>query len=79
MGDQSKGLTASIPKAFPQAKQQFCDWHAVEAMIAKMRQLGVLGDDIKATYKSACWRYIASKSIDELTENRRALGLSVNP
>jgi len=79
MGDQSKGLTASIPKAFPQAKQQFCDWHAVEAMIAKMRQLGVLGDDIKATYKSACWRYIASKSIDELTENRRLLGLSVGP
>ena len=79
IGDQSKGLTASIPRAFPQAKQQFCDWHAVEAMVVKMRQLGVPGDDIKATHKSACWRYIASKSIDELTENRRILGLTVGP
>jgi hypothetical protein len=32
LGDWAAGLIASIPTAFPEARFQGCDWHAVEAM-----------------------------------------------
>jgi hypothetical protein len=79
IGDQSKGLTASIPGAFPDAKQQFCDWHVVQAMEKKMRDLGTPWDDIKSVYKAKCWEYIQSKTPEALTANRRALGQAVGP
>lgn len=79
IGDQNSGLTTSIPRAFPGTEQQLCDWHAVQAMEKKMRDLGTPWDDIKTIYKAKCWEYIKSSTEDELTTNRRALGQSVGP
>ena len=36
IGDQHQGITSSIPEVFPDAQQQFCDWHAVNSMVTKM-------------------------------------------
>jgi hypothetical protein len=33
IGDWAAGLTSSVPKAFPEARFQGCDWHAVGAML----------------------------------------------
>jgi hypothetical protein len=33
IGDWAAGLIASVPKAFPNARFQGCDWHAVGAML----------------------------------------------
>lgn len=79
IGDQSKGLTTSIPIAFPDAKQQLCDWHAVQAMEKKMRDLGTPWDDIRTIYKAQCWLYIKSMTEQELKANRRSLGNSIGP
>ena len=47
LGDQNGGLTASIPNVFSDAQQQFCTWHAVEAIYRKLRELGILYFDFK--------------------------------
>jgi len=79
IGDQNKGLTASIPLAFPDAQQQFCDWHAVQVMEKKMRDLGTPWDDIRRIYKEKCWLYIKSYTEEALEVNREALGAAVGP
>jgi hypothetical protein len=40
LGDWAAGLTASIPAAFPEARFQGCDWHAVQAMLKWYRGKG---------------------------------------
>lgn len=79
IGDQNAGLTASIPRAFPEAEQQICDWHAVQSMEKKMRDLGTPSNDIKQVYKAKCWAYITSMTEQQLDTNRRDLGTSVGP
>jgi hypothetical protein len=38
LGDQAAGLTASIPEHLPQVAQQFCNWHACQSIIKRLRQ-----------------------------------------
>ena len=33
IGDWIAGLTSSVPKAFPEARFQGCDWHVVSVML----------------------------------------------
>jgi len=50
LGDQAAGLLASVPKAFPDALVQSCDWHAVEAMKKRFRNSGYRKTEIDGEY-----------------------------
>ena len=83
LGDQHQGITSSIPDAFPDAQQQFCDWHAVSAMVTKMGKIGIPSDLIKTKkdadkqeipgLRRACWDYLKSRSDSSLITARDTL------
>src|SRR5262249_9430730 len=87
LGDQNKGLTASIPEVFLDTKQQLCTWHAREAMIIKARKIPVSKDIIDSVYEERdgqkicvkkglrrlCKEYIESSTQEQLDERREAL------
>ena len=68
LGDQSGGFTASISLEFPQAQQQFCTWHAVQAIAKKLRDCGFKKSDLDGAkdegqeriigLRERCWNYI---------------------
>jgi hypothetical protein len=89
LGDQAGGLLSSVPKAFPDALVQSCDWHAVEAMKEKFRKSGYRKDEIDGEFKNGekvntgladiAWQYVKSMSIDELEVSRQLLLDSLRP
>ena len=89
LGDQAGGILASVPKAFPNAIVQICDWHAVQAMLTKFRRSGGYSKkDIDGCEENGvkyiglrerAWAYIKSMSEKELTDNRQALLNQLKP
>jgi hypothetical protein len=83
IGDQHQGITSSIPEAFLDAQQQFCDWHAVNSMVTKMGRVGISSDLIKTTkdtnkqeipgLRRKAWDYIKSRTEESLTDARETL------
>ena len=83
LSDQNGGLTASIFDAFPEAKQQFYTWHAIETIVTKLRaiehpkelfqeRIDSQGNKIPGL-RSRYWNYILAESLEALNENREAL------
>ena len=83
LSNQAGGLTASVPKAFPNTQIQSCDWHAVEAMKMRYRKSGYKKAEIEGIYEEGkkdirgladySWQYIKSSTINDLKANRKAL------
>jgi hypothetical protein len=69
MGDQSADLISAVNtlEAVPDSKLQFCNWHCVQAMIAKFTKAGYTAEELDGFIdgkikvlglKDLCWAYI---------------------
>jgi hypothetical protein len=82
-------LISSIPKAWPDAQVQSCDWHAIEAMKQRYRKSGYKKEDIDGLWEDGklvnpgladlSWQYIKLMSIDELEANQQLLIDALRP
>ena len=83
LSNQAGGLTASVPKAFPNTQIQSCNQHTIKAMKMRYRKSGYKKAEIKGIYKKGkkdirgladySWQYIKSLIINDLKANRKAL------
>lgn len=90
LGDWTGGIAAAVPKVFPQAKVQGCDWHAVEAMKARFRQSkGYSAQEIDGYQlqdgsraeglTGLCWKWVKSVDTEQLRLNETALLAALQP
>lgn len=83
--DQAAGLISAVDfhDALPNSQLQFCNWHAVQAMITKLRKErytsieidGYINDSKERVFglKDLCWAYVHSQTLADLETNREAL------
>jgi hypothetical protein len=72
--DISAGMTSAYDKCgcLPDSELQYCNWHAVEAMLTWFRDAGYTSDEVKLL-KALCWVYVQSNTFIELEFNRQAI------
>ena len=82
ISDQAGAILSSIKEQLPEAQHQICEWHAAEALCAKLRQfhtnLEIQGGkdkegNIVESLKDFIYLYIKSATTEELETNRKAL------
>jgi hypothetical protein len=72
VGDQAKGLSASLPYSMQGAVGQFCEWHAFENIRKRLLDSGY-GREKVNTIKPLIWNYLQADTLDMLTTARAVL------
>lgn len=87
IADQATGLLSSIDthNSIPHSRFQICNWHTVEAMMAKFRKTGKYTcTELEGSrnenkqkdgsgLKDYCWDYVKSSTLAELKEKKKVL------
>ena len=72
LGDQAKGLAASIPHSLPGAVGQFCEWHTSESIRKRLLDNGYSKEKLD-TIKPLIWNYLQAETSEALEAARAAL------
>ena len=72
LGDQAKGLSASIPYSLPGTVGQFCEWHASESIKKCLLDSGYGKEKLNAI-KPLIWNYLQAETSEALKAARAAL------
>ena len=81
LADMSSGMTSAVDNhgALSSKQQlQYCIFHAVEAIIARIRKGGYTSNEME-NIQDLAWEYVKSPTIDALKTNRQALIDFVKP
>lgn len=87
LADQALAISSSVAECFPDAQMQICDWHAVQAMLAKFRSMGHRNVEIdgglnaqgepQVGLKDLAWNYVRSMTPEVLETNRSVLASAI--
>ena len=72
IGDQAKGLIASLPDSMPGSIGQFCEWHAFENIKKRLQDKGYAKDKIETT-KPLIWDYLQANTTTTLQTSKAKL------